>query len=697
MRRLPVLAFGLVFTLAPVSAGQVLFDFEGPIEGAGFTTRDARIRRVARDGRSALRVETGREQPWPGVTLPAPDGAFDLSAAGHLRIDLRNAGPHAVKIFCRVDNPDADGRSHCITASLALDPGRSGTLLVLLSEPAFRRGDVALFGMRGSPIRRPRLDLANVTGLKFFVHRPRREHVFEIDEIRAAGEADPFRPPAEPERFFPFVDAFGQYAHRDWPGKTTSARQLEEAATAESGDLAAHPPPADRNRFGGWAAGPKLEATGHFRVTKHRGRWWFVDPEGRLFWSHGLDCVHEHAATPVTGRRPWFARLPAEGAPLARFYGRGTWAPLGYYRDHRPYRTYDFFRANLVRKYGERWSERFARRTLERLPSWGLNTIGNWSSLDLGLRHRVPYVCSVHVDSVKVEGSEGHWGRFPDVFDAAFRETAEKRFRTLRERIGDDPWCLGFFADNELGWGQDTDLAAAVLRSPSGQAAKQVFVARLRSRYRTIERLNASWRTRHASWDALRETREPPSLDHARDDLVAFSHHIARTYFRNVRDALKKAWPDHLYLGCRFAGFNEVAMSAAAELCDVVSYNAYRYDIEAWRLPAGLDRPVLVGEFHFGALDRGMFHPGLRPAEDQAHRAALYSRYVRGALGNPLIVGTHWFQYKDQPLTGRGDGENYQIGFVDGCDRPYPELVAAARAVGTVMYRLRHDDDTAPR
>jgi len=29
---------------------------------------------------------------------------------------------------------------------------------------------------------------------------------------------------------------------------------------------------------------------------------------------------------------------------------------------------------------------------------------------------------------------------------------------------------------------------------------------------------------------------------------------------------------------------------------------------------------------------------------------------------------------RDQATTGRGDGENYQIGFTDICDRPIPRL-----------------------
>jgi hypothetical protein len=124
--------------------------------------------------------------------------------------------------------------------------------------------------------------------------------------------------------------------------------------------------------------------------------------------------------------------------------------------------------------------------------------------------------------------------------------------------------------------------------------------------------------------------------------------------------------------------------------CDVVSYNLYRDDVAGFRLPVEADVPLVIGEFHFGALDRGMFHTGLRPVADQAARAEAYRRYVTGALRHPQFVGTHWFQYRDQATTGRAlDGENYQIGFVDICDTPYPETLAACREVGTRMYEAR--------
>ena len=97
--------------------------------------------------------------------------------------------------------------------------------------------------------------------------------------------------------------------------------------------------------------------------------------------------------------------------------------------------------------------------------------------------------------------------------------------------------------------------------------------------------------------------------------------------------------------------------------------------------------PLIMGEFHFGALDRGMFHTGLVPVADQAERAEAYREYVRGLLRHPQFVGCHWFQYRDEPTTGRAyDGENYQIGFVDVADTPYPETVEASREVGYGLY-----------
>jgi hypothetical protein len=54
-------------------------------------------------------------------------------------------------------------------------------------------------------------------------------------------------------------------------------------------------------------------------------------------------------------------------------------------------------------------------------------------------------------------------------------------------------------------------------------------------------------------------------------------------------------------------------------------------------------------------------------------------------------AGAHWFQYIDEPLTGRTlDGENAHIGFVTVADLPYVELVAAARGANLWVLRKLH-------
>jgi hypothetical protein len=135
---------------------------------------------------------------------------------------------------------------------------------------------------------------------------------------------------------------------------------------------------------------------------------------------------------------------------------------------------------------------------------------------------------------------------------------------------------------------------------------------------------------------------------------------------------------------------NNVVANVAADYCDVVSYNLYRDDVSRFRFPGKKDVPLIIGEFHFGALDRGMFHTGLRKARNQEERAQKYENYVRGVLRNPQFVGCHWFKYMDEPTTGRAlDGENYQIGLVDIVDTPYAETIEAVRRVGYDMYTYR--------
>lgn len=647
----------------------------------------------------ALRIETGTGHDWPGVTIPAQRGAWDLSRFGEVRLEVRNTGRRPVQVHCRVDNPGADGVRHCVTGRVEVAPGRTGTLRVELrrTQPGTLGGK--LFGMRGYPVEPGgdrSVDPAKITQLVVFVAKPETGHSFEVGALRAeGGYVAPTASVTDADPFFPFIDSFGQYRHRDWPGKVRSLEDLRQRREDEARELAAQPGPAEWNRYGGWAAGPQLDATGFFRVAKHEGRWWLVDPEGRLFFSQGIDCVRMTDATPVEERESWFADFPGARPEFAAFV-RNAYALKGHYAGRSP-QCFSFAAANLNRKYGEDWEIACRDTVHRRLRSWGINTIGNWSDEATRRMRLTPYTDGVGSRGAKhIEGSEGYWGKFPDVFDPSFRDSLRREMERHRGQSAGDPWCLGFFSDNEMSWGDEISLALAVLKSPPEQAAKAEFVRWLRARHGEIATLNVAWGTAHESWEALLASRATPDKAKARADLEAFYTRIAETYFETVKKSIRETAPRQLYLGCRFAWANPRATAAAAKFCDVVSFNRYERSVAALRIE-GADVPLLIGEFHFGALDRGMFHTGLVPVASQEERAAAYGDYVRSALSHPQIVGCHWFQYQDEPTTGRVlDEENYQIGFIDIADTPYPEMTAASRALAAELYRPRRMSPLSP-
>lgn len=633
----------------------------------------------------ALDVVFNHEAPWPNIRFNLGEAyeRGDWSGGHVLSLTVTNPLDAPVPMHVRVDDsPLADGARHCRQGSVSVPPGGP-------HEVRFDLSGFHIPGMRGQPrnrgvdrgeglwIRSPlrELDLATIVAFQIFMARPTEEHrlLFHRAELQRAliGE------------FEPFVDRYGQFTDEDWPGKLHEDGEFARRHAEEEADLAAHPVPAERNRFGGWATGPQLEATGRFRATKHEGKWWFVDPEGRLFWSAGITCVRPESNGPMLGREQYFTWLPEEGDPLRQFYrphGNG-WL--------------DFGRMNLFRKFGADHLPISHDLAVRRLASWGFNTIGNWSADDVWRLGRMPYTIPVNYRSPRVP----IWDRrsFPDVFAPEFEE-AVRQAVAGRAEFKDDPWLLGVFIENELpwaGWGNRPHLLpATILAAEEDSEMRRAMLRDLRETHATIAELNAAWGTEYADWEALpgAPILTAEQQQRAAADLSRLVTLLAERYFAVCEKAMRDLMPGVLYLGPRLASYNREVVAVAARHCDVVCFNIYN-DLpdgrDAHELARELDFAIVIGEFHFGALDRGMFHTGLRGAENQAERAEKFAAYVRTTIAADWCVGTHWFQYRDQPLTGRFDGENYNIGFVTITDTAYPEMRAAARAIHRDLYRLR--------
>ncbi|MCU0791620.1 MAG: beta-galactosidase [Opitutaceae bacterium] len=472
----------------------------------------------------------------------------------------------------------------------------------------------------------------------------------------------------------PYLDKFGQVRQLDWHNKLHSDEELAARAAQETLDTQTDKGPASFNRFGGWNAGPQLEATGFFRVEKYKGRWWFVDPEGRLFFSHGANSIGFEQSTPILhngkSRADLFAWTPSE-----------TDIP-----DAISQHSYHFMRANLYRKFGPDWKAKAHERVHSRLRRVGMNTIGAWSDKELYDNPKTPYTHIIHVWS----GAKPLGKKVADPFAPDFAQRVEDGLQKLFPR-GEDPWCVGVFIDNEIGWHEK--FAENTLLGDADMPARQAAIAWLREKHSTIEKLNAAWGTQYESWDAFTVLPEKSAAFDA--DLKGIKRLIANRYYQVCRDTMRKVLPRHLYLGSRIHSASDEILEEAARFVDVFSVNRYM-PLAVTKLPEGFDKPCLIAEFHFGAPDRGVPGTGLSYVGDQMARSRAYASYVLDAVLQPNIVGTHWFAYTDQSAAGRWsagrNGENYQVGFVDVTDTLYPEISATSRSVAEVMYSLAEQE-----
>jgi hypothetical protein len=683
----------------PFPEGKELAVFDSPEAIQKIQLHNARVSPVkanSRGGRRGLRIDFERAE-LPSASFPAGEKAWDWHAFAFLALDLSNPGNKAVAFGIRVDDdPSADGVSHSRTARGTIGAGQTQSFAMPLGP-----SDPIDNGMRGGPLEasleplrrvsESRLDLSHIIAFRVFLSQPPEPRTLTVANLHLL----------PPVSYDGIVDAFGQYTRADWPGKLKDETDFARRRADEEASIRGAPALPDRDEYGGWASGPRLEASGFFRTARQDGKWWLVTPDGHLFFSLGMDVIStQDGYTFVEGREKMFTWLPGPAEPLAKHYrndDRALYGPI------KKGRSFNFDEANLERQYGPDYLPPWRAMALDRLRAWGFNTIGNWSDPKLADLKRVPYVATIDIsgDFARVSSGLDYWGKMPDPFDPRFATAAEESIREPAPKIRDDPWCLGYFIDNEISWGGGEGdkghygLAYGTLATTRESPAKAALLRQLKERYGEVERLNAAWGTRFPSWETLLDRPFEPQgalTQSMKEDFSAFLRAFARQYFRVIRDTLRRSDPSHLYLGCRFAWRTPEAVEAAAEFCEVVSFNIYqaRLDPKEWDFVRSLNKPCIIGEFHFGALDRGMFHPGLVAAANQQARAEMYRDYVLSVIHHPAFVGCHWFQYFDEPLTGRSyDGENYNIGFVTVTDTPYPEMVAAAKAVHAQVYSGR--------
>ncbi|TWT40671.1 hypothetical protein [Botrimarina hoheduenensis] len=696
------------------------------------------------DGRQALAVTLPIDTGWSGIRI-TPDEPWDVSELGDCRFsfDAASTGPTSINLQCVVTS--ANGGS--VRRMTAVPVGKTKTYYYPLSGPDIGEGS----GLRDDPpsldgvgtklvTNNPRykVDYSRIKSIEFYVQDTADEDTLVIDNLRFVSN-----PPINEDYLTNLVDQFGQNAKCDFEQKVHSEEELKRIAKEELAELASEGPMPDRSRFGGWKSGPRFEATGYFRPQKLGDRWALVDPEGYLYFATGIANARMANTSTFTGvdfkdesvryrdpeevtpedslgivpssdearrtsyiaydyRRRLFEWLPVYSDPLAKYYGYRRSAHIG----PTPHgEVFSFYLANLERRYGLPESgdiqETWRAITTDRMLNWGFTCLGNWADAAFYEEHRIPFFANGWIIGDFKTLSGGYWGAMPDVFDPEFKRRAEVTTKVVADEVKDSPWCVGVFIDNEKAWGNTEStrkrygiVLHALTLGAADSPAKAAFVETLKRKYTTIEEFNEAWNKQFNSWGEFASGYEWEDGDEGSKllaDLSLLSEQYAEQYFRIVHNALQSELPNHQYLGCRLTpwGGTPEVWKAASKFCDVMSFNFYHEAIgeRNWKFLPMIDRPTIIGEWHIGSTDSGLPNPGLIHAVDQNDRAEMYKKYMRSVVENPYLVGAHWFQYIDSPLTGRAhDGENYNVGFVNVADVPYKPMVEAAKLINRGLY-----------
>lgn len=491
------------------------------------------------------------------------------------------------------------------------------------------------------------------------------------------------------------VDPFGQWKEKEWPGKIRSQEELRAAMAANEGEAAY--PFAEWNRWGGDSARRLTEGTGFFSTFKSAdGRWHLVDPEGCDYFSLGPCGTNPGDGCRVDSFEENCDWLPDEEDPVYRDFWDCGARRRAAYMEPEHYRLFRFAAANVKRIYGERWKEKWEEISHHILMSHGLNSQGNFPGLCVnGPGTRLPYVREI--PGFPATGTL-IFRDFPDVLSKEYQEKSRLYAKKLEE-WREDPWLIGYFLRNEPEFNFVENLAVAdeVLRNPARTCCREGFVRAMEEKYQTIGALNSAWGSAFGAFGDLLEPIGKCSEEYpgSAEDIREYSRFLVREYIRVPAEACREVDPNHLNLGLRWSKADNPDMMVGWEFFDVFSINCYDFDPSAdmdFVKNAGVDLPILLGEYHCGALDRGLTATGLKGVTDQKQRAAMWRGYVERAAAHPYGVGAHWFQFNDQFCLGRFDGENYQIGMVDICMQPYPELMQAARATSERLYRVKNGE-----
>jgi hypothetical protein len=472
-----------------------------------------------------------------------------------------------------------------------------------------------------------------------------------------------FAPKQSLKELSPFIDQYGQSVQANWVGKVRSDSDLKSAQKIEAQRFATWGTPGDRDQYGG-ALNSKWKdtSTGFFHLARRDGKWWLITPEGNPCFYLGLSNAPAYTweDTPITGREYLFSWLPDRTGTFAAACIDDAW----HSGDGQQYAC--FHTANLIREFGDNWHQLATDSAVRRVHALGFSGFGKWSDGGLG------------VSDLPVLGNHGpNLVKHPDVFDPEIRKQMGEALRWEIEARKNDPWLLGWSVGNE----KDEDI--------TGDEIRQILA--MDDHVPARKALVACAGTSHPDDVKIEQMRE----------------YYEQTYYAFVYKTVKQIDPNHLYFGNWVTANyweNENDWRISAANCDVVGFDWYADHFQGdptGPLIAANDKPILCGEFSFPPTYNGQRGYGTYGTHTSTETEAgeKYTQWIHDAAMDPHCVGAFYFQYRDEPITGRGPGssrdalvigEDFAFGLVDVTDRikwDFAELVRKAN-LGAGAVRL---------
>jgi hypothetical protein len=395
----------------------------------------------------------------------------------------------------------------------------------------------------------------------------------------------------------------------------------------------------------------QVKATGFFRVEEIDGRWWFVDPDGYVYLHVGASGTGAGQGGSVRDLDKrgdfWVKEMPPE--QFVQTNARGG-------------KTANFGAWNLYRRYGgEDFRAKALETTVRRMKRLGIN-IG--ISTPTNPNPSTPYLRNL--------GMDGELMGLTDVYDPGWVAMLDSSLRVQLPPEKNNPWIIGYFIGNEPGWQKKEERLSEIILQGKDRPIKAEFEKFLQANGNT------------------------PALK------KEFIHKTFGIFLQTVRTTMKRYDPNHLNLGIRFGNLNSLeGNDLLQEICskafDVFSINEYydkpRKDIYD-DMYSKMGLPYLIGEFHFGTVDRG-FSQALWQVDSQEERGVGYRYYQEQGFSHPALIGTTYFQWCDQDVSGRSDGENFNQGVFDVTDRPYKYMVEAIMETNKRLYGV-HSGEIQP-